>query len=213
MFLIETLPVGPIQCNATILASRETRDAVVIDPGEEASRLLDIISRHNLKVGWLLHTHAHFDHVGATRALKEALDAPIALHRGDLPLYEHAAAQAAMFGVPTLPTLPVDHFLEDGKRIECGPFSLEVLATPGHSPGGVSFLLARQVDPPLLFSGDTLFRGSIGRTDLPGGDYATLERSIRRRIYTLPDETEIICGHGPGTTVGDEKRDNVFLPA
>lgn len=210
MFLIETLPVGPIGCNATVLADSETRDAVVIDPGDEAARILAVIRKHGLKVHWLLHTHGHFDHVGATRELQAATGAKIALHRDDLPRYQHAPEHAARFGVRIDETAPVDHFLVDGECIPCGAFALEVRHTPGHTPGGVSFLLERD-DRGLLFAGDTLFRRNVGRTDLPGGDSALLEDSIRRRIYSLPDATEVICGHGEGTTVGEEKRENPFV--
>lgn len=212
MFLIEILPVGPIECNAIVLGHRSSRDAVIIDPGDEAQRILAVVRQHDLKVHWLLHTHGHFDHVGATRTLKETLQAPIALHQADQQLYQQSSKFAAMFGVDAPPALPVDHFLTDGEVIPCGAFALKVLHTPGHTPGGVCFFLASHV-PPILFAGDTLFHGSVGRTDLPGGDFDAMENSIRKQIYTLTDETKVICGHGSSTTVGREKHHNKFVKA
>lgn len=215
--ILETIPVGPLQCNCVILGCGETGRALVIDPGEEADRILEILAARNLTVEAILHTHAHLDHVGATQPLAEATGAPILLHGEDQPLYDHVELQAQMFGLPTPPTLPVDRHVVDGEAIHAGSIRGEILHTPGHSLGSLCLHLPEARDPrsgrgrPILFAGDTLFCGGIGRTDLWGGDFDRILRSIRERILTLPDETLVVPGHGPMTSVGAERASNPFL--
>jgi glyoxylase-like metal-dependent hydrolase (beta-lactamase superfamily II) len=212
MLLLETFPVGAFQCNCSILACPDVKEAIVVDPGGEHQRILEVVRHYDLTVKWIIHTHAHLDHIYETRDVKEQAGGTIALHRDDAFLYDGFAMQAAMFGWQVRPTLPVDHWLSDGESLPFGKQLAEVLHTPGHTPGSCCFKLDT-ADGPLLLAGDTLFQRSIGRTDLPGGDYATIERSIQRRIYTLDPDTAVICGHGPRTTVGDEARHNPFVQA
>ncbi len=206
--LVETFPVGPLQCNCTILADPQSREAVVIDPGDEAERILRALEAAKLSPVAILHTHAHLDHITGSREVKEATGAPIRLHAADRPLYDALPEQAAFFGLRAAAPLPPDAPLEDGERIRFGPYTLRVLHTPGHTPGSTCFLL--EGDAPTLFSGDTLFRRSIGRTDLWGGDTDTILDSIRTKLFTLPADVPVVCGHGPGTTIDEEKRLNPF---
>jgi len=208
MLLLETIRVGALECNCSILGCPDTKEGVVVDPGGEPERILEIVRHYDLSVRWIIHTHAHLDHIASTRDVAEATGATIALHPGDLFLYDGFLVQAAMFGWQVRPVLPVQHQLTDGEEIAFGKQSAEVVHTPGHTPGSCCFQLARES---LLLAGDTLFQRSIGRTDLPGGDYPTIERSIRERIYTLDPDTRVIPGHGPSTTVGDERRSNPFV--
>jgi glyoxylase-like metal-dependent hydrolase (beta-lactamase superfamily II) len=205
---IETFPVGPLQCNCTILLDEATREAVVIDPGDEPDRIRKALEEARVRPIALLHTHAHFDHIGATRALSEATGAPIRLHAADRPLYDALPEQASYFGLSAAPPRPVDRDLVDGEIIRFGNFSIRAIHTPGHTPGSTCFEL--EGDAPILFSGDTLFRRSIGRTDLWGGDTPTILASIREKLFTLPGEVPVVCGHGPRTTIAEEKRSNPF---
>ncbi len=204
----QTLVLGPFGSNCTLLGDRARREAVVIDPGDDAPAILLRLAREQLRVVALLHTHGHIDHVGATAELRRVTGAPVYLHDADRPLFDGAAEQAALFGLPPPPACPVDRPLADGERVAVGDLTLEVLHTPGHSPGSVSLWCANER---LCIVGDTLFAGGVGRTDLFGGDFAALERSIRERLYTLPDETVIVPGHGPDTTIGDERQHNPFV--
>ncbi|HYX21543.1 MAG TPA: MBL fold metallo-hydrolase [Thermoanaerobaculia bacterium] len=206
--LVETFPVGPLQCNCTILADPVSREAVVIDPGDEAGRILRALEAARLSPVALLHTHAHLDHITASREVKEATGAPIRLHAADFPLYDALPEQAAFFGLRADAPLPPDAPLAEGERIRFGPYVLRALHTPGHTPGSTCFLL--EGDTPTLYSGDTLFRRSIGRTDLWGGDTDAILDSIRTRLFTLPGDVPVVCGHGPGTTIDEEKRLNPF---
>ncbi len=206
--LVRTIPVGMLLCNCSILVDEQTRDAVVIDPGDEPERILKELETLKARPLALLHTHAHFDHIGGTRAVAETTGAAIRLHPADLPLYERLPDQAAYFGLQADPPRPVDAPLVDGEDIRFGRFSLRAIHTPGHTPGSTCFLL--EGESPVLFSGDTLFRRSIGRTDLWGGDTPTILASIRDRLFRLPEEVPIICGHGPDTTIGEERRSNPF---
>jgi len=206
----ETLAVGPLQCNCVILGCERTREAVVIDPGDEAERIVRAITSAGLSVKYLLHTHAHFDHVGATREVKKAAGGAPCLHRDDEFLYTHLPMQGQLFGFRLEEAPPVEKFLEDGETVVFGDHRMEVIHTPGHSPGGLCFRLETG-GAQWLFSGDTLFDHSVGRTDLWGGDGENLTRSIRTRIFTLDDETRVQPGHGPQTLVGVEKRENPFL--
>jgi hydroxyacylglutathione hydrolase len=214
--LEKTIVVGPFQCNCRLLVCPETRKAALVDPGDEAPRILKALEGTDIHVQYLLHTHGHLDHVGATRSVKETLlsKPEIALHRGDEPLYLALKKQGALFGINYDDPLKVDHYLEDGETIEVGKLKLSVLHTPGHSPGSVCLRLHE--DSALgagesLYSGDTLFQGSVGRTDLWGANQDQMFKSIRGRILTLDDDTRVCPGHGPETRIGIEKRENPFL--
>ena len=207
--IVETFPVGPLQCNCTIVADPASREAVVIDPGDEAERILRALQAAKVTPVALLHTHAHLDHITGSREVKEATGAPIRIHAADRPLYDALPEQAAFFGLSAAAPLPPDASLTDGERIRFGPYTLRALHTPGHTPGSTCFLL--EGDAPRLFSGDTLFRRSIGRTDLWGGDTDTILDSIRQKLFALPADVPVVCGHGPGTTIDEEKRLNPFV--
>jgi len=207
--LIETLPVGPLQCNCSILVDPESKEAVVIDPGDEGDRIVRALEAAGARPVALLHTHAHFDHVTGTREVSRATGAPIRLHASDRPLYDALREQAALFGLHAEVPNPPGDPLADGERIRFGPFALRAIHTPGHTPGSTCFQL--EGDSPVLFSGDTLFRRSIGRTDLWGGDTETIVASIREKLFALPADLPVVCGHGPGTTIGEEKRSNPFV--
>ena len=206
--LIETFPVWPLQCNCTIVADEASRQAVVIDPGDEPERILRVLESMKLEPVALLHTHAHLDHITGSRAVKEATQAPIRLHPSDRPLYDALPEQAAFFGMRAEPPLPLDGFLEDGEKIPFGLHTLRAIHTPGHTPGSMCFAL--EGASPVLFSGDTLFRRSIGRTDLWGGDTDAILASIREKLFSLPGDLPVVCGHGPDTTIDEEKRLNPF---
>jgi glyoxylase-like metal-dependent hydrolase (beta-lactamase superfamily II) len=209
---LEVFPVGPIQANCVLLGDPSAGVLAVIDPGEEAPRILERIEASGLEPALILHTHGHLDHAGGTAELARRLgpEVPIGLHRDELDLYRNLAMQGRMFGLdavtPPMPTLWLAH----GDRLAVGGLSLEVRHTPGHSPGGVCFVVHDGPEPTVIV-GDVLFSGSIGRTDLFGGSFAILERSIREQLYTLPDETRVVCGHGPDTTIGHERRSNPFV--
>ena len=206
--LIETFPVGPLQCNCTIVAEEATGEAVVIDPGDEPERILRALQGASLKPVALLHTHAHLDHITGSRRVKEATGAAIRLHPADRPLYDALPEQAAFFGLSAEAPIDPDAPLTDGETIRFGPHSLTAIHTPGHTPGSTCFRL--DGDRPLLFSGDTLFRRSVGRTDLWGGDTQRILASIREKLFALPGDTSVVCGHGPDTTIDEEKRLNPF---
>lgn len=210
--LLETIPVGPLQCNCTIVGDPNSGEAVVIDPGDEPERILQALRAHGLTPVALLHTHAHFDHIGGSRRVKESTSAPIRLHAADFPLYDKLAEQAGFFGLSAEEPLPPDRPVEDGETIRFGAHSLTAIHTPGHTPGSTCYRLeGADGAPGVLFSGDTLFRRSIGRTDLWGGDTDTILASIRERLYRLPGELRVICGHGPGTTIAEERERNPFV--
>ncbi len=209
---LDVFAVGPIQANCVLLGDIDAGEVVVIDPGDEAERIVERIQASGLRPTMILHTHGHLDHVGGTADLSSLLggELPIGLHPDEIELYRNAPMQARMFGLevdaPPEPTLGLEH----GKSVEVGDLSLEVRHTPGHSPGGVCFVVSGAQEP-LVIVGDVLFAGSIGRTDLPGGSFPTLEKSIREQLYTLTDETRGICGHGPDTTIGRERTSNPFV--
>jgi glyoxylase-like metal-dependent hydrolase (beta-lactamase superfamily II) len=205
MILIR-LVVGPLQVNCFILADEKTKEAVVIDPGDDAGDILKVVREKGLTVKYIVNTHGHFDHVGANKALKDATGAEILLHEGDAPVMASAPLQSRAFGMNTVSSPPADRYLKHGDVLIAGDASLKVLHTPGHSPGGISLL-----GQGMVFTGDALFAGSIGRTDLPGGDLMTLLRSIKTNLMSLPDDTKVFCGHGPASTIGDERNDNPFL--
>ena len=197
-----------LECNCSVLVDDDSREAIVIDPGDEAERVLRALESSGARAVALLHTHAHFDHIGATRAVSEATGAPILLHPADRPLYDALPAQAALFGLTAAAPKAVDAPLSDEELVRFGRFALRVIHTPGHTPGSTCFELSG--DERRLFSGDTLFRRSIGRTDLWGGDTDAILASIREKLFRLPGDTPVICGHGPDTTIEEERRLNPF---
>jgi glyoxylase-like metal-dependent hydrolase (beta-lactamase superfamily II) len=210
LYLIETFPVGPLQCNCAILADPTSREAVVLDPGDEPDRILEALSGAGLKPIALVHTHAHFDHVGCSALLKRITGAPIYMHEGDRPLYQNLDEQGKAFGLVMDKPGIIDKLLVHGDTIPVGSGALHVLHTPGHTPGSLSFRM-EGAEGDVLFSGDTLFRRSIGRTDLWGGSMETILDSIRREILTLPGSLRVVPGHGPDTTVAEEGRRNPFV--
>ncbi|OHB75016.1 MAG: MBL fold metallo-hydrolase [Planctomycetes bacterium RBG_16_59_8] len=205
----EDIVVGPFMCNCVILGCEKTREGIVIDPGDEAEEILHIVRRLDLKIKHLVHTHGHLDHIGATAQVKAETGATILLNKGDLPLYESLAKQAAMFGLGVREPAPVDLFLDDGDTISFGEHTMKVIHTPGHSPGSLCFKLDEREE--LLFSGDTLFQYSIGRTDLWGGSFEKIIASIKDRLLTMPDDVHVFPGHGPDTHIGAERKKNPFL--
>jgi hydroxyacylglutathione hydrolase len=209
--LIETRAVPPFHKNGFVVGSARTRDALLIDPGDEVAELLDIVSSRELTVKYILLTHAHIDHVTGVGEAQRALNAPVYLHRDDLMLYNALPQQAALFGLP-VPSVPaIDQFYDLGTPLVAGDLEVKVHHTPGHCPGGVCLQIGAAAQPARdLFVGDTLFAGSIGRTDLPGGNYETLMRSIREVLFTLGDDSVVYPGHGPATTIGRERRTNPF---
>ncbi len=202
----ESFPVGPLQCNCTIIGDPQTRHALVIDPGGDAERILARLQALDLKVLAIIHTHAHLDHFLAAGAIREATGAPLCLHAEDRPLWDLLEVQCQMFGVPYTPQPDPDQVLHDDEELPC--CSGVAMHTPGHTPGSMSFWFA---DAKLLVAGDTLFRRSIGRTDLWGGDPAAIEKSLRERIYRLDEEATVVTGHGPETSIGEEIRENPFV--
>ena len=205
--IIEQLVVSPFAANCYVIGCEKSKVGAVIDPGDEAGRILQTIERLNLNIAYILLTHAHIDHIGAAKEVADATQAPLALHKADLPLLQ-AGGGGPLFGLPAPPRKEPDLWLEEGQTIAMGNYPLEVLFTPGHSPGHVCFYQPRAG---VLFDGDVLFQGSIGRTDLPGGSYETLMHSINEKLMTLPDETIVCSGHGPRTTIGKERTNNPFL--
>jgi glyoxylase-like metal-dependent hydrolase (beta-lactamase superfamily II) len=221
--LAKTMVVGSFQCNCRLLACPQTGEAVLVDPGDDPQKILKALEGVKtpqgipIQVKYLFHTHGHLDHIGATRSVREALfqaNPKVALHRGDEPLYLNLKMQGGLFGIEYDDPVAVDHYLEDGENITVGKLKFSVLHTPGHSPGSVCFRLhqdsALEV-PETLFSGDTLFQGSVGRTDLWGGDQNQMFKSIRQRLLVLDTDTRVCPGHGPDTRMGVEKRENPFL--
>jgi glyoxylase-like metal-dependent hydrolase (beta-lactamase superfamily II) len=197
-----------LACNCSILGDETTREALVIDPGDDISQILKIVERHGLHVQQIVVTHAHIDHIGGARKLQQATGAPVLLNENDLPLYDQMEVQAAWLGMETPERAHVDSAVRQGDRLRVGGTDLEVLHTPGHTPGSISLWIPAEKK---LLAGDTLFRDSIGRTDLPGGDGRLILRSIREKYFSLPDETVVIPGHGDSTTLGREKEFNYFL--
>lgn len=205
----ERLTVGPLQCNCVILGDPVTKEAIVVDPGGDVDVVKFRLAELGLTCKSIVHTHAHLDHVCGTGDLQLATGAPVALHEGDLPLLQALPMQAQMFRFPKPREVEVDRFLADENVVKAGELTASVIHTPGHTPGSLCFL----VDGGPLIAGDTLFQGGIGRTDLWGGDFEAIMQSIRDRLMTLPDDTVVIPGHGPATTVGQEKRFNPFIRA
>jgi hydroxyacylglutathione hydrolase len=211
--LLEVRSVPPFEKNGFVLGCEETGEGVVIDPGDEVQSLLDVVRAHDLKVTAILLTHGHVDHVSGVAKAKRELGVPVYLHRGDLPLYENAVAFGQFFGLSIEAPPPVDIFYDAGhEMLTFGGYEIHVHHTPGHCPGGVCLQVGpRGTAGKQLFVGDTLFAGSIGRTDLPGGDYPTLMRSIKTVLFSFGDAAEVYPGHGPKTTIGHERTTNPFL--
>jgi glyoxylase-like metal-dependent hydrolase (beta-lactamase superfamily II) len=210
--ILDSLVVGPIQANCYILGCPETGEALLVDPGDDADRIVKRLARHGLTPVAYFHTHGHLDHVGGTAGLRPRFGGRILLHPADQFLYERAREHALEFGFEIPEPLPVDHFVADGEEIRWGKLAGRVRHTPGHSPGGVCLIVPGEAGSDArAFTGDTLFAGSVGRTDLPGGAMAQLLRSIREQLLTLPDGTTVASGHGPLTTIGEERRRNPFL--
>ena len=213
----EVFPVGLLQCNCSIVGDERSGEAIVVDPGDEISRILAMLQRHTLRVTQIVITHGHIDHIAGASRLKALTGAPILYNSHDVELARMMDFQATLLGLPSVPEVPPpDDTLEDGRilTLAAAPDSTQpsltgqVLHTPGHTQGSICLYLP---DQSLLIAGDTLFAGSIGRTDLPGGDTATLLRSIHHKLLALPDATRVIPGHGPATTIGDERATNPFL--
>ena len=204
--IIEKREVGPIMANCYILGCEDTRQAVVIDPGAEADVILTILASKKLKVKYIINTHGHFDHVGANRRMKDATQATLMIHQSDEPMLADLNRAASSFGLTAENSPKADEYLCEDQEITFGNITLKVIHTPGHSPGGVCLYT-----PGHVFVGDTLFAGSIGRTDLPGGDYQQLIDNIRQKLFLLSDDTVVYPGHGPETSIGREKQINPFL--
>jgi hydroxyacylglutathione hydrolase len=226
----EIIPVGLLQCNCSILGDPESHEAIVIDPGDEVERILEIIRGHGLKVRAIVSTHTHIDHVGGLAALHRATGAPVLIHQDDLGLYRAIDMQAEWIGIPAPELVRSPEFVKEGDRLRWGDFAADVLHTPGHTPGSISLIVnsadaeARRSSDGVaanahvhapeagrLIAGDTLFQGSIGRTDFPGGSYPQIISSIREKLLVLPDETVVIPGHGGKTTIGRERSHNPLL--
>jgi glyoxylase-like metal-dependent hydrolase (beta-lactamase superfamily II) len=222
----EVIPVGMLQCNCSILGDTVTREGIVVDPGDDVERILSILKRHDLKIRAIVSTHTHIDHVGGLAALHRATGAPVLIHEADLQLYRHLDMQAQWLGVATPAQTSIKDFVKEGDTLRWGGFEAGVLHTPGHTPGSISLIVrpgialpetgfkpppANAIHDARLLSGDTLFRESIGRTDLWGGSYPQILDSIRAKLLTLPDEVIVYPGHGEITTIGFERANNPFL--
>ena len=204
--ILRMLVVGPIQANCYVLGCERTKEAAVIDPGGDVDKILMSLAKDKLRCAYIMNTHGHFDHTGDNKRLKEVTGAKLVIHRADAPMILQQGSNGSLWGMEVEDSPPPDLYVEEGDVISFGDISLQVLHTPGHSPGGTSLLTDK-----IVFVGDTLFAGSIGRTDLPGGDYETLIRNVKEKIFPLGDDVVIYPGHGPKTTVGREKRHNPFF--
>jgi hydroxyacylglutathione hydrolase len=206
----EILPVGMLQCNCSVFGDEQSGEAMVVDPGDDIARILEVIQRHGFTVKSIVITHAHIDHIGGAQKLKQATGAPVYMNSGDEELQKMMDVQAQWLGMRTPPPVEIDAPAKDGDRLVVGATEFHVLHTPGHTQGSISLYAPSEKK---LIAGDTLFEGSIGRTDLPGGDFRQIQRSIHEKLLTLPEDTVVIPGHGGRTTIGREKHSNPFLLA
>lgn len=206
----DVLTVGMFQSNCYVVSCEKTKQALVIDAGDEGSRIGDHVERAGLDVKMIVCTHGHIDHVAGLPELRAVLKAPVVMHRDELTLYRNLDRQAMLFGLPTPGTVEIDRLVSGGEKLEFGELACEVVHTPGHSPGGIS-LVFRDEAPPAIFVGDVLFRGSIGRTDLMGASDRQMTRTLQDVILELPDDMIVYSGHGPETTIRIERRSNPFL--
>jgi hydroxyacylglutathione hydrolase len=204
----EIFPVGPLRCNCSIIGDETTREAMVIDPGDDIEDVLELIRKHNLQVKQIVITHAHIDHVGGATKLRAATGAPILLNQNDYALLKMLDVQAAWIGVETPEAVEIDQSLTTGDTVKAGAHTASILHTPGHTEGSICLYFPAEKT---LIAGDTLFAGSIGRTDLPGGSMQKMMRSLHGTVLDLPDETVVVPGHGPLTTIGEERKSNPFL--
>ena len=204
----EILPVGILACNCSVFGDEESREAIVVDPGDDIEDVLEIVHRHGLRVKAIVITHAHIDHIGGAQKLKQATGAPVYMNPNDTALQKMMDVQAGWLGMPAPPAVSIDVPARDGDRLVIGATEFFVLDTPGHTPGSISLWIPTENK---LVAGDTLFRESIGRTDLPGGDWRQIQQSIRTKLLPLPEDAVVIPGHGENTTIGWEKRFNSFL--
>jgi len=204
----EIIPVGPLQCNCSIIGDETTREAMVIDPGDDIEDIQTVISEHNLQVKQVIITHAHIDHVGGAMKLRAATGAPILLNQNDHALLKMLDEQAAWIGVPKPGKVEIDRSITNGETVAAGSHIAQILHTPGHTEGSICLYFTAEKK---LVSGDTLFAGTIGRTDLPGGSMEKILRSVHDLASSLPEDTVVIPGHGPLTTIGEEKESNPFL--
>jgi len=204
----EILPVGPLQCNCSIIGDEKTREAMVIDPGDDIDDVLALIAKHKLKVKQIVITHAHIDHVGGAMKLRAATGAPILLNQNDYALLKMLDMQAAWVGMAAPGKVEIDQSVAQADTVKAGSLVADVIHTPGHTEGSVCLYFSTEKK---LIAGDTLFAGSIGRTDLPGGSFDKIIRSLHEKVLALPDETTVVPGHGPLTTIGEERESNPFL--
>jgi glyoxylase-like metal-dependent hydrolase (beta-lactamase superfamily II) len=204
----EIIPVGPLQCNCSVIGDETTREGMVIDPGDDVEEVFALVDKHHLQVKQIVITHAHIDHVGGAMKLRAATGAPIVLNQNDHALLKMLGLQAAWIGVPDPGKVEIDHSIGQADTIKAGPLTGEVIHTPGHTEGSICVYFRMQNK---LIAGDTLFAGSIGRTDLPGGSMEKIIRSLHGKVLELPDETIVVPGHGPLTTIGEERQTNPFL--
>jgi glyoxylase-like metal-dependent hydrolase (beta-lactamase superfamily II) len=204
----EILPVGPLRCNCSVIGDETTREAMVIDPGDDIQDVLALVEKHNLQVKQIVITHAHIDHVGGAMKLREATGAPILLNQNDYALLKMLDVQAAWIGMKNPGKVEIDHGLGQADTVRAGSLTADVIHTPGHTEGSVCLYFPAENK---LIAGDTLFAGSIGRTDLPGGSTEKIMNSLREKVMALPDDTLVVPGHGPLTTIGEERESNPFL--
>lgn len=207
---VDMLTVGMFQSNCYIVSCERTKEALIIDPGDEGERIVDYVNQQTLDVRMILATHGHIDHVAGLSTVASAFSTPVAMHEKELVVYKNIQKQAMLFGLDTIETVEIDKLLSGGEKLTFGELTGEVLHTPGHSPGGVAIAFGQEV-PPIVFVGDVLFQGSIGRTDLLGASHRQMMETLKNVILALPDETVVYCGHGPETTIGVERRTNPFL--
>ena len=204
----EILPVGPLQCNCSIIGDETTHEAMVIDPGDEIQTVLTVVRKHNLQVKQIVITHAHIDHVGGAMKLRAATGAPILLNQNDYELLKMLDMQATWIGVPPPGKVDIDQSIGQADTVKAGSLTANVISTPGHTEGSICLYFPVEKK---LIAGDTLFAGSIGRTDLPGGSFEKIIDSLHDKLLALPDDTIVIPGHGPQTTIGEERENNPFL--